>query len=112
MPAAFGISPRHTGGVFRERDRRFESCLLQRGVINEPESAPPGRSVQLATAFPSGTGSSNPSPSSGESSANLTFGAEGVIVNLRVGEGRVAAEIAPLHRASVAGDHRLQTLYS
>jgi hypothetical protein len=30
------------------------------------------------------------------------------LVDLRVGEGSVAAEIAPLHRASLAGDHRLQ----
>src|SRR5260370_30959403 len=30
------------------------------------------------------------------------------LVNLRVGESRVAAEIAPLHRAPIAGDHRLQ----
>ena len=30
------------------------------------------------------------------------------LVDLRVGEGRIAAEIEPLHRAPVAGDHRLQ----
>src|SRR5207248_7203186 len=30
------------------------------------------------------------------------------LVDLRVGEGCVAAEIAPLHRAPVADDHRLQ----
>src|SRR5882762_4410289 len=30
------------------------------------------------------------------------------LVDLRVGEGRIAAEIAPLYRAPVAGDYRLQ----
>src|SRR5580704_11143735 len=30
------------------------------------------------------------------------------LVDLRVGEGRIAAEIAPLHSATVAGDYRLQ----
>src|SRR6266478_5411816 len=30
------------------------------------------------------------------------------LVDLRIGKGRVAAEIAPLHGATVAGDHRLQ----
>src|ERR1700694_4208161 len=32
------------------------------------------------------------------------------LIDLRIGEGRVAAEIAPLHRASVTGDHRLQNV--
>src|ERR1700693_3486433 len=32
------------------------------------------------------------------------------LVDLRIGEGRVAAEIAPLHRALVTGDHRLQNV--
>jgi hypothetical protein len=30
------------------------------------------------------------------------------LVNLRVGKGRVAAEVAALHGATVASDHRLQ----
>src|SRR5208282_3703040 len=37
----------------------------------------------------------------------VTLGFE-ELVNLRIGEGRVPSEIAPLHRASVARNHRLQ----